>query len=1160
MGTRIPDWKDLDAGGGETAPSVVPDSPAPSAGGAVPDWRELAGGEPDAAEAPAATKSDGSAPDESPKEFAERTGGDKSSMPERGTISDAELKAISERNGVPVERLRELSPWFGVLHSESGIGDALKAGTWGMSDVVLAGVPQNAIKKATLSTAEQRALDDVAALDRSKTSYWDVATDLVAGVAAPGGPLSEGVRAVAAGIKGGTKAASAAKAAVTVGGGVASGAVAGSMGAETGREKEGAVFGGVIGGALGAVSPIVSHFAGKSAREGRMAEQLATGIDESLEAKAAELAPGERKLDDALWKVLSDDKSRAAIRKDPRAFAASLPDDVQRLFFEAKRGTPEADPIEDVGSFLNEALDSWHFQLGHAPKSGASIENLQGSEAPSAKAAEQGISDFTEEAFRRSRDVTRARRVLAANAEAVTGRTWKLGRWGRKVSDARYVASGIDDKFGTKVEPAVDRLSAGINQAQGDVLVALHKAREPIAETRAALRKGASEEDIYRALEAGDAPHEIRALGLSPEVTKAAIAWRDWLDSVLAAAQSMGSKITKLEAKAGRAKGYVPNRTLPGPEYIAAVGEKAEAMGVLTDGKFNVKRAEEIAARAAANPDGDDAAFLKGITLGDEHLPKTATEIRDRLDMALDPSQASERLQTYSRATLERGSQEIPEWVRDKDLGRLATGWASDVFTHLRTRDARQELIAQAGAIEAAASKAEKSGVTDSRAGEASQWIRNLLADVGGARGDTFWGQAKEWATAKEAQVLKSVRTLERRAKEAKAAGQGFKAKSLEFRADVRRELANPIAVLSKMTANMYPAYLGARSFSAIRNSLQWPTIALPELGGRYGASVGVRALARLAKDHKKYRSVLKDDGLAPPSQLFEAEREIRKGVAESQVGRAASWMVRGVTDLAMFFYTKADSMNRVLTAASADVLADDALKAVQKIQEGGSVSSLSMGEKRAAALVRSLGAGYRNEVGAALRAGDGERAAKSLRAYLNGKTQFNYNRASLHEFGREMGPLLAMFSKWPTSVGADIAQLFVNRGGDADIDAFRRAQRLSKWMWPAAVLAGAEVAIQESGLRDSPRAQLAVGTGNSMSSNLAGLHPLSAMAPFASGRAFPPLISETMAVFDQGSKGNFKGAAKRFGNALLNVTPAGLYYNVATKELPLWLGEEPER
>lgn len=1146
---EAPLWEPESSAADEKAPTA--EAPTDDGGGdATPLWEPESSG----ASAGAEPKR------ESAKAFGERTA-EGSEQPHRGVVTDSELGAISERSGVPVERLRELAPRFAVLHSESGVTDAFTSGLAGIADTALAGLPQNAYKKLGLSPEEERAVDDIQALDRAKSGAMDFVSDLAGGAVLPGGPVTRAFSGAAKAIRGGEAVVALGRAAAGVAGGAAEGALASGLASAQGEEEAAAKTGAKWGAGLSAISPIVGFFAGRYATKGReaaesrMAQALAKGeeeADRALSDRAADLAPGERDVDDALWSILQRQEARRAIREGrTEELVASLPVDTQRKLFEAKRGQASADPLEDVADVLERAQGDFDYAAGHAPKAGVSMDDVEAME-----------SGRLEGAFRQSRDTDRLKRVARADSDLVDQGTTPWGRVGSRLSDARYRASRMDDRFRTEVEPAVDELSRGVNAAQHDVAEALKQASTAAKATRRATRQGVDQSDIYDALEAHATAADLEKSNLPEPVKEAALAWRRWWDAGLEAANSEGAGIARLEAKEGRAPGYVYNRTVAPAEAVARTADFAEELGFDLGAKLsddvNAKAAHAIVAKAKADPSSSEASFLKGLSLGDQHLPGDGADVVARLEVALDPTRTTDRLERFARAGMERGGTEIPDWLREKDLGKLAVAWANDVFGHLRTKEPTRKLIQIADALEAAGRTAEAKGLERSYAAESGRWIRDLVADLRGVRADSTWGALKARATGFEASKLREATALDRAADEAADAGHGFREKALRAQAWATRELSNPIRVVSKATANMYTTFLGARPFAAVRNALQFPTMALPELGSSYGFSVGARALKNYAANSAHYRQLLRRDGLTPPEALHDAQAALEEGVSRSLAGSGLNHLTKGMAKVGMFLYQAADHSNRALTAAAADVMAEDALRAVQTLQKGGELDS---GARRAAAFVRSLGYGYRKEIGDALRSGDVGAAAGKLRAYMNGKTQLNYNRASMSAYGREMGPLLAMFTKWPTSVGADVADALARRTGDADVDAFRRGQAITKWLWPLGAMGAAEAAIRASGVRESnPISREVLGTSDNPTSGFGSLHPLNSIAPLMDQRFAPPLLAEPIGIANHLRKGESTKAVHKALRLGLSVSPGGMLYSFITNELPLLQNRAPEK
>ncbi len=1171
------DWRRLPSAAGPAQPVASEPEAAPEAAHAMtPDPPQ-----------PEASPSDKLSPDE----FGERAA-EGSTAPHRDTISDKEIQAISERSGVPVERIRELTPRFGVIHSGSGFGDAAVSGFAHMDEAgPTMGLVGALYKKLGLSEAEQRAMDDVQALNRAKGSWFDAAVDIAGSVV--GGAPSRVAKGIAQGVAKGAEAGlltakGAGEAAGRLAEAATTGAVLGAAHSETDKELEGAESGALLGTAFGAGGELLGAAARKvgrdNVRNARLGDKLAheNPVRVDLEAHAASLAPAEKEADDALWSVLSNPEARKRLRKGPEQaveLAAELPKETQQLLFGMKHGQASANPLDDVAEVMQRGLNDLEYRSGRAVESGATLEDIE--------AMEPGR---LEEAFHETRDTDRMRRVKRAFSPQIDETVGRLEHAMGKLEDARYRASRIDDRNSTKLEPALDRLSAGVNQVQHEVTEALIDGQKAIGLTRKAVKeKGSTEQKIGRLVELGETADEVRAeaakAGALPEEIDAAVAIREWFDKHFERANEAGAGLQKLgSAAASRAeaagkaapaqllptkgreeRGYFRQQVARVPDYMARVADRAEGefgldMERIASGKLDASdraKLEAIAEAAQRAPDGTAADFLKGISLGEEQLPTTAAEVRARLEQAMDPTRSTERLEQFASVQKERSGTPIPEWVREHSIGQLMANWAHDAYAAAHLKEPIREMSQIADVL----SNGAEGAAERSRGSEDAKWVRNLVADLRGSRGDTLWSEARHWATKKEAAGIRKAMDLERQADEHEANGDKWLAKRARFEAAVQRDLSNPLTLISKATAQMYPTYLGALNpVKAIRNASQPFMMTFPELGTAYGGSVAVRSVKKLLTDAAAYKRLVMEEGLRPHDQAHEIQEAIRQGVSRSDIARKASAFTRGLAKTGMFLYQLAEGANRMLTRAAADVLAEDALRAIEHAQQHGSMRGADAGAKKAAAFVAAMGKGYRTEVGNSLRAGDLQGAAKTLGAYLNGKTQLNYNRAAMHEFGREMGPLLAMFSKWPTSVGADVAHAF-RKTGDADIDAFRRSQRYAKWLAPMAALGAGEALIRMGGLREqAPATQLALGTDRDALSGLGAMHPLNSLVPMLSGRYLPPLLSEPSAIAGHIAKGEFGRAAGRAGRAVLSITPAGQLAQFWTQVWPLLNNEEPEK
>ena len=74
-------------------------------------------------------------------------------------------------------------------------------------------------------------------------------------------------------------------------------------------------------------------------------------------------------------------------------------------------------------------------------------------------------------------------------------------------------------------------------------------------------------------------------------------------------------------------------------------------------------------------------------------------------------------------------------------------------------------------------------------------------------------------------------------------------------------------------------------------------------------------------------------------------------------------------------------------------------------------------------------------------------------------ETQFNYNRTTLSEYGRYMGPVFTMFTKWPLSIAGDVRSKLLNE------KQYKKAA--TKYLGPLAAFTAADAMLSPEAFRD---------------------------------------------------------------------------------------------
>jgi hypothetical protein len=307
-----------------------------------------------------------------------------------------------------------------------------------------------------------------------------------------------------------------------------------------------------------------------------------------------------------------------------------------------------------------------------------------------------------------------------------------------------------------------------------------------------------------------------------------------------------------------------------------------------------------------------------------------------------------------------------------------------------------------------------------------ADYIVNLAKDLSGVRRGTFasWGKAKraEWQTS----MLKKA--------DAAVSATGNKEAG-----ELYRVLGAAPELLTTMNQSMYNSFLGLSPRAAIQNMTQPILATVPELGWAYGSKKllgAYRDLLHLGAGAEKGLQVKLNEVTAPrfgkkagdtisaadfrtkllatgkSTQQFNQEmaREHSSHLQKYGAWRGAEKAFNKWNTASMQLFEGAENINRSTTSLMATSVARDLLgHTTPKDAEAAQV------------FVRNMGPAYRAEVGKALMNKDAGKVTELLSNYLIGKTMFDYNRLTMSEYGRFMGPMFSVFTKWPTAVAGDI-------------------------------------------------------------------------------------------------------------------------------------------
>ena len=134
---------------------------------------------------------------------------------------------------------------------------------------------------------------------------------------------------------------------------------------------------------------------------------------------------------------------------------------------------------------------------------------------------------------------------------------------------------------------------------------------------------------------------------------------------------------------------------------------------------------------------------------------------------------------------------------------------------------------------------------------------------------------------------------------------------------------------------------------------------------------------------------------------------------------------------------------------------------------------------------------------------------------WLIRKTQFNYGRAGLSEFGQDFGRIASMFMKWTQVIGSDVATMAQYNKGMQKL-----TEPARKYLTPLVLFGMLGAGLRELEVSDNPRTKLLIGR------SLINHAPASAM--FLTG---PPPVLNTAFKLSGAAKEALQGELDKAGN-----------------------------
>jgi hypothetical protein len=697
-----------------------------------------------------------------------------------------------------------------------------------------------------------------------------------------------------------------------------------------------------------------------------------------------------------------------------------------------------------------------------------------------------------------------------------------------KFSDNRPLAKVIDARLGTKVEEILDDIS----EKYYELSVVVKSSAEKL-ETLSDLsyQKNVNTQDIYEALNTGNKNK------IDVEVYNG---WKQFYKEQRNIAESLGLPIDNREF-------YVPKRRKSGARYKSAMDYRLYELAKKynTEGvNISYLNDDQLTDILSQKKNGKFKEFFQELEfLNDDKIEDAAQYNKVLNDFKSNNPNITNKLHMDATATFSRKEGEIPSFVKEKDINRLSSNWVSNT---MRTAVLRNDV-------------AELKKMADIAAAANDMWsskhLNDLAMDLIGGRKDTLSGayndMIEDWSSKKLLQ-----------AKKAREAGNDKLAEKLENRAEAPN-------IINKVTRNAYPNYLGYNIKSALQNLTSPIFYMFPDLGPKYVKHVfkGYQDVNKIIKNGVKIKpskelfDIMQNDGkklkmdsegfvtirdpkyYAIHNKLMEADwvGELEQATHTGIIGRSAkSRKFRKGAELAfnkgpMFMFTQAEAIARVSTNFMSKHIVDDMFKtpsfAIDMIKRIDSPI-------------------YQNAILKAWKKGpEGKDEVNRLMAkYLTGNYLFHYNKANMSAYGRYMGPMFSMFTKWPTSIVGRVASS-ASRG--------KLKPAAKALATPFATMAAVDTAAQYFGGDEDwfwDRWQKAVGREGFTSWTGA-----SSIVDVASeGVGSPPIEAMQGVIGALSRDGTFDDkffrTKKELGNTFKGYMPGAVYFRVVSDDIPTYV------
>lgn len=733
----------------------------------------------------------------------------------------------------------------------------------------------------------------------------------------------------------------------------------------------------------------------------------------------------------------------------------SFLEDVQKVSY----GEGSATDILDSENFGTLIAFSKHMGADITAKDAAKASEQALSWFKSRAAGGEGLPNLLDEAmsFRYKQE---ARKLLKATVEEeMPEQAGWLKTQFNKLLSADSVFRMADRKWGTNLAVTQGKITEGLRDLTTHL--GIKKEEYKVLADKARELK-ITDDEIYQALDKGINPTDPKKL----EVVEA---YRKYFSDARDDVNQLGMDIKKRE-------NYIPHVTVEEPVMVNRIKEKAKELNVTEFTKESFK-----------DPKNADLVKALEIFRGEAiNSPELASRILKTMNKA--PERLG-RLKTQSFAAMAREG-EIPEFIRETSITKLTNRWLTSTLKHTYLRDGLREL------------KQVRDSIGDKDI-SLKTYIEDMLQDVtGGIREGTLAGASRRFAQDHKNKFISL----------AEQAPEGSKKTGYEL-------AAHAPDILSFFVRQAYSNYLGWNPKALFTNLTQTTLSTVPEIGYRSAAPKLLGAYADLASVFRNGKDIiikdpllarelhleigakfhtrdpekiLRNEGILGKAVHSEMRDIMQKGLAESKWVRGALAVDKASTDLSMTSYAYTEVVNRYATYKLSQSIGDDLVNAVVR----GDTSSSSKAAIDFLNKMRSPA--HRRAITEAINAGKPEVAQKVITEYLIGKTIYNYDKISAAQYARSVGPMMSMFTKFPTAILGDITEVLAMDGAKKG-----GVELARKYGAPVMLLAGVDAMLWPEGEERTGLAKTLLGKQQP----LTGMTPASSVMGVISEGYTPPIV-----------------------------------------------------